>query len=568
VKVKAPFECRRNSAPGILLGASGATQTELARKRERAKTTIRFADQNGGAINFAELAKLAAEGDDEDEEEDDYDDEAEREKIAAAQKARMRQHTVNYSGAGVASNAFEARRRFQTIGPGSANSLKPRGSISGPINPFASGLSVGRRHTTYGANKTSRELSEILKLVPLKKVKVIESLMEWDEEDDDDKERGSPVQLYEDAQRQSQAREKRLTFACMALEQEQAIGDAEVAVVEAQREWIGDDSDEEVDNKFEESVVNKRETRRTMAQVELMKDLAVADAEVEVVAETSEWAGADSDDDEDHTKQAAAMRDAREKRLTIAETVLQLDQVVPDAEVEVMEEAREWAGGGDIDDEEDGIQREKAAALAFQAREKRLTVAMDELQKEEQLADAELPVKTEEKEWGADLDSDEDLDDQTAEDQHERHSSATFNAREKRLTIAAEELAKETIVADLELEVKEEGKEWNFDAESDEDIDTVREKRNVQAFETREKRLTMATEMLDNEAILGDAEMVVKEEAKEWLVGGDSDEETSFDKLATRASVSYQAREQRITMSELALKQEGLTGDAESEIPA
>jgi len=407
-------------------------------------------------------------------------------------------------------------------------------------------------------------LSEILKLVPLQKLKVVESLEEWGEGDDDndDKENASPEKLYEHAQGKSQAREKRLTFACKALEQEQPLGDAEVEVVAAKKEWTEDDSDEEVNDKqFEEGVINKRETRRTLAQGELMKDQVFADAEVEVVAETSEWADEDSEDDADHTKQAAEIHNAREKRLTIADTVLQLNQIVPDAEVELMEEDQEWTGGADVDDEDDGILREKAAASAFQAREKRLTVAADELQKEMQLADAELAVTTEEKEWAADLDSDEEVDEKAVEKQRERRNSACFNAREKRLTIAADELKKELIVADIELEVKTEFKEWGADAESDEDTEKVRDKRNTQAFELREKRLTLVAEMLESEAMLGDAEMIVNEEAKEWPGGGDSDEDTpAFEKLATRASVTFQAREQRITVALLKLEEEGWLG--------
>jgi len=560
VQAKGSTEPRRSSAPALLRAVTDARQTEGARKRERARTTIRHADANGGTINFAELAALAAVEDDTDDDEDDEDDdEAEKAKMEAARNARTRQHTVNHSGAAVATRDFEARRRFQTIG---GNSLKPRGSISGPMNPFVSALNGGRRYTTYNTNKTSRELSEILKLVPLQKVKVVESLQEWDD-DDDEKENASPEQLYEHAQGKSQAREKRLTFACMNLEQEQPLGDAEVEVVTAKKEW--DDSDEEVNDKqFEESIIDKRETRRTLAMAEIMKDQVVADAEVEVVAEVVEWADADSDEDVNDKQFEEIVVNKRETRRTLAQVELMKDQVVPDVEVEVMEENQEWSGGVDLDDEDDHIPREKAAASAFQAREKRLTVAFDELQKELQLADAELAVTTEEKEWAADPDSDEDVDEKAAENQRERRNTANFSAREKRLTIAVEEMQKELIVADTELEVQTEFKEWDAGAESDEDVENVLDKRNTQAFEQREKRLTLAAGMLENEVMIGDAEMVVNKEAKEWADGGDSDEDIEgFDKLAKRASVSFSAREQRITMALMKLDQEGWVGNNE-----
>merc|ERR1719162_2576320 len=101
-----------------------------------------------------------------------------------------------------------------------------------------------------------------------------------------------------------------------------------------------------------------------------------ANVEVALVAEKKEWAGEGSDDEdpvEMLEQQASEAFEAREKRLTVGAEV-----VISDVAVALLAEKKEWAGdstGDESSGEEDNVEvRELRVSVAFQAREKRLSV--------------------------------------------------------------------------------------------------------------------------------------------------------------------------------------------------
>merc|ERR1711937_857680 len=118
-------------------------------------------------------------------------------------------------------------------------------------------------------------------------------------------------------------------------------------------------------------------------------------------------------------------------------------------------------------------------------------------------------------------------------------------------------MEKEIITADVEIDVKAETKEWAADADSDEeDVPKQLQRRASQAYDAREKRLSFAAQQMEKEHMLGDGEVTVKEEHKEWDGGSDSEEEASpiFNQLARRASLNYQEREKRLSIAVDALQ--------------
>lgn len=185
------------------------------------------------------------------------------------------------------------------------------------------------------------------------------------------------------------------------------------------KEWAeAEDSEEDDDapnwqQKRESQVYNAREQRFSMSQAQLEKELALADAEVNVVSESKEWsAGVDSDDDASPTKlekNAAQAFEEREKRITISQEQLQKELMMADQEVDVVAEIKEWAAAGDSDEEEGPNHLEQRASQAFTAREKRLTVGAERLSQQMIISDAEVKILAESKEWAeADDDTDDD----------------------------------------------------------------------------------------------------------------------------------------------------------------
>ena len=95
-----------------------------------------------------------------------------------------------------------------------------------------------------------------------------------------------------------------------------------------------------------------------------------------------------------------------------------------------------------------------------------------------------------------------------------------------------------------ELPLVNEPKEWAGAEDSDEDKPI--EKHASRSFEAREKRLSMAAVSLKDDKILGDQQVEVVDQKKEWKGGDESEEEVSPDRVARRASESFQKRESRL----------------------
>ena len=105
-------------------------------------------------------------------------------------------------------------------------------------------------------------------------------------------------------------------------------------------------------------------------------------------------------------------------------------------------------------------------------------------------------------------------------------------------------MASEERRASTEHPVVSEPKEWAGAEDSDDDKPI--EKHASRSFEAREKRLTVAAVNLQSDKILGDQEVAVVDQQKEWKDGEESEEEASPDRVAKRASQSFQKRESRL----------------------
>jgi hypothetical protein len=227
------------------------------------------------------------------------------------------------------------------------------------------------------------------------------------------------------------------------MKKEAMMSDAEMKVLAQNEEWAADaESDEdEVPNwqeKRETQKFDAREIRLSLAQAQLEKEDIIADGECAIVAETKEWTGADSDGEGDASptkldNTAKQAFEAREKRLTVASQQLDKEAMMADIDVAVASETKEWAGAGDSDDEEGPNHLEQRATQAFNDREKRITFSEEQMKREMQLADAEVAMVKEKKEWAAAAD---DSDEEGPEKRNQRASQA-FQAREQRLTAGA-----------------------------------------------------------------------------------------------------------------------------------
>jgi len=228
--------------------------------------------------------------------------------------------------------------------------------------------------------------------------------------------------------------------------------------------------------------------------------LQLADSVIDVVAESKEWdAAVDSDEDDapgSKEKYASQLSRNREKRLTVGMEQLEKAAILADTEVNVVAETNEWAGVVESDDEDDGPQKlEVRATEAYQRRESRLTVSAEQLQKELIVADQEVDLVIESKEW---VDAD-NSDEENGGTNLEQTASEAHQAREKRITLGSQQLEKALILADAEVGVVTESKEWKDEVDTDEDDlpgNIWQEKRASRQFQAREKRLSVGAETL------------------------------------------------------------------------
>lgn len=291
------------------------------------------------------------------------------------------------------------------------------------------------------------------------------------------------------------------------------IGDADVEVRAEGKEWqhesdSGDDPahSEEGQRRHAEDSFRKRERRLTLGEQAIKSDRPHGDKDVDLVPEGSEWAhhGADSSDGEGaDLRFNEEVHRRRERRLTHGASVRELEVAIGDAEVPVMAEGAEWAGAeANSDDEGDGQAMERRHSESFQRRERRLTFGEEQLKAERSIGDLDVEVLAQETEWAGCKDgSDSEEDGEAAQ---RRHADDSCRSRERRLTFGAEALKGDTPLGDLEVPVVAHSSEWG--ALEDEDEEDDHERSHTERSRARERRLTAGEEALKRVAQLGDAD--------------------------------------------------------------
>jgi len=394
------------------------------------------------------------------------------------------------------------------------------------------------------------------------------------------------------------AREQRLSISVEALKVETLVGDADVHVVPEAKEWAGvEDSDDENDvgapaAQARRSFIAREDRLSVSAEAMNNDDHIIADKDVELLTQSTEWsAAAESDDETPATleQHAEAAYQAREARIGAAGDFYKGEELLGDQEVEVLAQGGEWAGGGPDSDEEDtpgGMleRRERVATDAFDAREKRLEASKELLEDEEKpMGDADVAVVTQAKEWHVLLDDDSDNEEDMSEDMlaaartaaSERRASQAFELREKRLSVSAIVIEQDELKGDTQVELVPQTTDWaalEADDDEEEDMEAQERSRRLSAtdmHEAREKRLSFAVQVLTQEVQLGDAEVEVVVAEKDWAGAVDSDDEDGGVKMQVmqrRHSVSSTAREKRMTVSSLALDEAKPIGDIDVEL--
>mmetsp|Transcript_68476 Transcript_68476/g.155141 ORF Transcript_68476/g.155141 Transcript_68476/m.155141 type:complete len:259 (-) Transcript_68476:118-894(-) len=226
-------------------------------------------------------------------------------------------------------------------------------------------------------------------------------------------------------------------------------------------------------------------------------------------------------------------------------------------EVQVVAQEREWRGLQDSDDEEDAQSRlRRRASAGHQAREQRLSVGADSLQETlsqgRPIVDTEVEVVPQSSEWRELEDPEEDV----IQDQFQRHAGEALARREKRLTVGAEAinraLQQETLLGDADVQVVSQTHEWRGLEDSDEEAQGKVQfnRRASDAYSAREKRLSVGLEAIRRSR---EGSIIIVQE-KEWAGAEDSDDEPVVEKLCSHAKTTHNARERRLTAGAEALK--------------
>lgn len=285
------------------------------------------------------------------------------------------------------------------------------------------------------------------------------------------------------------------------------------------------------------------------------------DGEVKIIGQNTEWDGLDSDEeDDDHHEEVYC---ARERRLTAGEQALKQGMAIGDVDVEVVPQTKEWTELEDSDEDNGTKEFDTHAVETFKARERRLTFGEEMLKLEKTLGDADVEVVAHNKEWSGYEDSENEDEGQKLD----HHATQKYQARERRLSYGAEALKLEKTLGDVDVEVLSEKKEWAGGQDSDDENDDPQlDQLASEAFAAREKRLTLGAEMLKLEKSLGDTDVEVVTQNQEWAGLEDSDKENGDENIDRHLQEICQARERRFTRGEEALKQEMLLGDADVEV--
>lgn len=336
-------------------------------------------------------------------------------------------------------------------------------------------------------------------------------------------------------------------------------------------EWAGapDDSDEETGPKQAErrasASFEAREHRLSLAEQVRKEQRPLADREVEVLPQQEEWTGHEDSEDEPEQvpqklmeRRASQTFEARERRLSAAAVALKEQKQMGDCEVEVRKQSNEWAGAGsmhDSDDEQEpeATKFEKRASQSFMAREQRISLNAEALYCEAPIGDKDVEVIAHSKEWTGVQDSDDEQE--PSEQKMEKQASASYEARERRLTASAEVLSTQKQLGDQDVEVVTHSKEWEQHSDSEDEHEPEARKFERQAesaFAAREQRLSLAADALREQLPLGDHEVKVVPEQKEWggMQESDDEHEPHQRTLERRASESFSAREKRLSIGE------------------
>lgn len=397
-------------------------------------------------------------------------------------------------------------------------------------------------------------------------VPVLAELKEWEQAEDSEAE-DTAQELEQQATASFVAREKRLSVALEALKLEVPLGDKEVPVLAHDTDWTQDaDSDEDTGEQHLEEQASAsfaaRERRLTVAMNVLNQEMPLGDVEVVVVPESKEWKEASDSDEEttDFEKQATTHFEARERRLTVALAALKNEVPLADKEVPLHLQDNEWKQAEDLDDDASPQQLESHAAEVYAARERRLSISAMALQQEKIIGDTDIPVVFQAKEW----EQTDDVDDETNELNLQQVASSSYANRERRLSLAAEVLKQETPLGDQEVPVLVQASEWDQQGESDEeDVEETFERHAATSYAARERRLTVASEALQQDIPIGDVEVEVVPQAKEWKLDQESDDEQSPRHFEKQATASFDARERRLSVAAETLKQESPPAEKE-----
>ncbi|CAK0817945.1 unnamed protein product, partial [Prorocentrum cordatum] len=386
------------------------------------------------------------------------------------------------------------------------------------------------------------------------------------------------------AQQTFHARERRLTLGADALERHAMIGDVDVEVHAEGKEWqhgsdSGDDAahDEQSKLRHAENTFRKRERRLTHGEQELLSGRPHGDKDVDLLPEKSEWAHHEGDSSDGEGAQAQFNEEVhrrRERRLTRGASIREMEVTMGDADVPVVAEGTEWVGAeGHSDDEvwvgaeghsDDEVAHERFSEEVHRRRERRLTRGASIREMEVTMGDADVPVVAEGTEWvGAEGHSDDEV-------AHERFSEEVHRRRERRLTRGASIREMEVTMGDADVPVVAEGTEWvGAEGHSDEDEGAL-ERFSEEVHRRRERRLTRGASIRDMEVTMGDIDVPVVAEKTEWAGCGDrgDSEEEGEDAQRRHADDTSRSRERRLTFGMEALKDEKPLGDLEVPILA
>jgi len=355
------------------------------------------------------------------------------------------------------------------------------------------------------------------------------------------------------------AREKRLSVGSEQLMHTVNMGDADVELITQCTEWTGpEDSDVDEDsdqrNRQAANSFEARERRLTQSAEMLQQVQTLGDRDIEIVSQTVEWSGPPDSGDEEFIEErldnhARRLHEARERRLSQGTEMLQKDLALGDKEIEVVEQSIEWACTQKISDDDGFIeeQLDHHAVDVFERREKRLSTAAAALLAEALLGDQDVNVIKQDEEWTGIREADQAAstekrlssrktsrkttdsrksewwstnDNEDDEDDLEEHAEDVYMARERRLTHCLELSKEDAMIGDTDVQLVAEQAEWTACPEAcEEDIQGQAELLNahaVQAYDNRERRLTAAAEVLENEICLGDTDIPIITQSTEW----------------------------------------------------